>query len=71
MAHLRCDLDLDWATYTCPCGATLCTRGMEWDECRKWINSHRQHTDGNILEHCLPSCLRIYTEYPPDVVKPF
>jgi len=43
-------VDLDWVTYFCPCGASLCTRYASKAEVRLFWDSHREHTNGTVIE---------------------
>jgi hypothetical protein len=64
---MRCGIDLDWCTYTCPCGENFCTRRKSDNETNAWIAIHRPHTDGTCLEHTTADGCRAWGGQPqPD-----
>ena len=63
---MHCNIDLDWCTYICPCGATLCTRGVTIGICIDWINCHKQHTNGKMIEHTTADGNRAWSTTQPD-----
>lgn len=67
---MRCDIDLDWTKYRCPCGESICTRYMFDDDVTSWLRRHAAHTDGRIVEHTTPDGDRAYGTHPPDVTRP-
>lgn len=68
--EMRCDIDLDWCTYRCPCGATFCTRRESDEAVRKWVDRHRPHTNGKVLEHTTENGCRAWGGQPqPDEFK--
>jgi hypothetical protein len=60
---------LDWGDYSCPCGARLCTRHREWEDIRPWIEAHREHTDGTLLEEVTDDGARVYASKPAPTVS--
>lgn len=40
--RFRMDVDLDWSTLTCPCGASVRMDAVSYD---RWKRRHRLHTD--------------------------
>lgn len=68
---MRCDIDLDWCTYRCPCGHSLCTRHRSDEEINRWLAEHKAHTNGSVLEHTTDNGNRVYSSPAPDEVKPY
>lgn len=62
---MRCDIDLDWCTYTCPCGQIICTRHMQTADIVAWINQHKPHTNGKCLEVTTADGARVWATPPP------
>jgi hypothetical protein len=48
---MRCDVDADWSTWTCPCGASICDRGMRVAAFLGWLEKHQEHTNSKIFEN--------------------
>lgn len=69
MRPMRCDIDLDWCTYFCPCGASLCSRGVSDQEWSKWVEMHKPHSDGTVVEHTTADGNRVFAEPQPDHVR--
>jgi hypothetical protein len=69
--HMRCDIDLDWCTYHCPCGTSCCTRFLGLETISKWLQDHKAHTDGQILEHTTEEGNRAWAEPEPDQIAPW
>ena len=67
---MRCDVDLDWVTYTCPCGHSICTRFMSDADVKAWKDQHKPHTDGTCLDHTTADGCRAWASPPPDQVYP-
>lgn len=68
--QMRCDVDLDWSTFYCPCGASLCTRYEGAQSINAWFATHKPHTNGEMLSHTTPDGNRVYGEPEPDRVTP-
>lgn len=68
MGKMHCDIDLDWCTYRCPCGASFCTR-FEMDP-TEWLKAHKPHTDGTSLEHTTARGQTVWAVPEPDRVVP-
>lgn len=66
---MRLDLDLEWGTYRCPCGDKCRTDKHENDYIAAWIEQHRPHTNGKIIEHTTADGARIYWDGPPDLER--
>jgi len=56
---MKCIMDLDWCTYECPCGESLCTRHESVESVTAWIDQHRPHTDGTLKTHISDDGARI------------
>lgn len=55
-----CDIDLDWCTYICPCGQSLCTRHESDEAIALWKESHKDHTNGKCILHTTPDGMRAW-----------
>lgn len=64
MAAMTCDVDLDWCTYRCPCGASLCTRYVSDERFSAWMAEHKPHTDGTAEETVTDRGASVYSEKP-------
>lgn len=71
MSQMRCDVDLDWCTYRCPCGSSCCTRFLSSDVISAWLADHKGHTDGTVREHTTEDGNRAYARPEPDRDVPY
>ena len=72
--ELFCDVDLDWCTYYCPCGESLCTREYirrnDDKSINEWIEKHKEHTNGSVRASTNSNGARAYGGIiPPDEVR--
>ncbi len=66
---MQCDVSLDWCDYSCPCGASICTRHLRDGQLGQWLADHKPHTTGQVIEHVnadVPRCLGVPL---PDVTR--
>lgn len=59
-------VDLDWATRTCPCGASICSRHESDAAWEQFVDDHYDHSDGTEIEHCSDDGARVFSERPAD-----
>ena len=57
---MRCSIDLDWCTYHCPCGNSMCTRFESDSQIINWVELHKLHTNGKVVEHTTPNGRRAW-----------
>lgn len=70
LGDMLCDIDLDWATYYCPCSESFCTRHRSVEDLRRWLESHKSHTSGVVHEHTTADGNRAYSRPCPDERRP-
>ena len=63
---MRCNIDLDWCTYKCPCGDHICTRNLDDCYIGLWLQGHKSHTNGKVLEHTTADGQRAWGGPVPD-----
>ena len=66
---LRVVVQLDWNTLYCPCGCSLYTRGISEEEYVEFVEKHKAHTNGTILEEYDVECLTVLTSIPKPTIR--
>lgn len=67
---MRLEVDLDWGTRFCPCGASICSRYESDEAWEDFVRKHYSHTNGKEVEHCTDSGATVFSSRPPDRTIP-
>lgn len=67
---MRKEVDLDWVSYYCPCGAGFCTRNSKPTATDTWLAEHKPHTNGKQYVTTTERGQRAYAEPHPPYTEP-